>query len=1208
MRHLTRNICISLALLLLCAWAIYPPERSLRLGKDLAGGVSLVYGVDLGPNDTPDIVGRTIEVLKDRINPRGTLDISFIQQGRDRIEISMPLPDAKTLERRDAFKAELRKLEDFDIDLPAFERAMRLTGADREAALRALYQTNGPDGRAAESAPRKALIEPLLAAIRSADEARRAFETPPAGPMRPDDASALEAAAADAAIKLDETRNRVLASVVTPEAMRTALEESDDAPKIRDSATNEIVSLDSPRGQALKNIRSKIGDLPGGAALLDAIEARHKDYVALRKGLDDPADLERLLRGSGVLEFRIALRPGEVSGGAAEEARLRRQLQERGPDGVEAKGVKWFQVNKISNWFNDSRGLEFLRADPAAFFAQSHALVGDFHAGRYYVLLYDEPGLRLTQAEGAWSLTSAGRTVDQNSGFPAVNFAMNPKGAQLLGDLTERNVNRPMAIVLDGQVYSAPNINSRISNSGIIVGRFSDAELNYLIKTLSAGALAAKLGDRPISANTLAPELGSDNLTKGLHASLIALAIVGVFMIGYYFMMGTIAMVALLGNAIIILGTMSLVEASFTLPGIAGIILTFGTAVDSNVLIYERIREELNAGNDLRTSVRLAFQRVLSTIIDSNLSNLIVCVVLAYTATSEIRGFAITLGIGVVGTMISALLFTRIIFVLLIENAGIRTMRQLPIVWPGLQRALTPNVDWIALRWLFIPLSCVMVSAGLFLMWRQGEEILNTEFRGGSAITLQLKDVEKGGVKQPLTLTRGEVDARITRSPDGIAYAAERRAAELQQRLAGMPAGPERDAVERALASERALVDLKNAEVVAINPAADGVTSDRFTIKTTITDSEALKRAITDRFKDEVDSVPALAFRASEFEGVDAAPVFKILDAKLGKNIGREEFSEDVSSYINGVAIVLQDITPRVDERTLTQRLNFMRTQPDKAGFALKREFRVVVPEVYPGTRDVKTAVIVVRDPGITIYDETRWKRDLAASEWTIVREALTVPTTLASISTFSPAVAADFRAKAIVAVVLSLLLIMMYIWVRFGSVRYSLAAVIPLAHDTVVVLAFIGMSKWIYQNIPGAAYLGIRPFKIDLELVAAILTIIGYSLNDSVVILDRIRENRGKLAFTTRKMANDAVNQTLSRTAITGGTTLISVIVLFLYGGEGVTSFAYTMIIGTIVGTYSSWAITALIAFDRKSPPPSSSVARSERSAESDRALVPSA
>ncbi|HLP84937.1 MAG TPA: protein translocase subunit SecF, partial [Phycisphaerales bacterium] len=184
------------------------------------------------------------------------------------------------------------------------------------------------------------------------------------------------------------------------------------------------------------------------------------------------------------------------------------------------------------------------------------------------------------------------------------------------------------------------------------------------------------------------------------------------------------------------------------------------------------------------------------------------------------------------------------------------------------------------------------------------------------------------------------------------------------------------------------------------------------------------------------------------------------------------------------------------------------------------------------------------------------------------------------------PAIAATFTANAITATILSFIFIGIYIWVRFKTPRYSLAAVVALIHDVLVVVGLVALAEILYDNPSThalATSLNLLPFKIDLNLVAALLTIAGYSLNDTVVIMDRIRENRGKLPYATREIINTSINQTFSRTLITGGTTLASCFILYIWGGEGMRAFAFALATGLIVGTYSSVAVAAPIVWSRK-------------------------
>ena len=294
-----------------------------------------------------------------------------------------------------------------------------------------------------------------------------------------------------------------------------------------------------------------------------------------------------------------------------------------------------------------------------------------------------------------------------------------------------------MAIVLDDQVYSAPTLENSISNSGIVTGDFSKTELDYLTRVLAAGALGARLSDQPIAINTLGPSIGADNLRAGMQACFLSILAVGAFMLVYYFGAGFIAIIALAVNGIFIFGIMSLIEGTFTLPGLAGIALTIGTAVDANILIYERIREELERGADLRTAVRLGYDKALSAILDSNLTNLWVCIALILTATTEVKGFAYTMTIGIVGTLFTALFMTKVIYAILLEWIGIRRLPMLATTFPAVRRALEPHVDWISLRRIMVPGSAILVLISWVLVFSRGAALFDTEFRGGLAATMR---------------------------------------------------------------------------------------------------------------------------------------------------------------------------------------------------------------------------------------------------------------------------------------------------------------------------------------------------------------------------------------------------------------------------------------------------------------------------------------
>lgn len=258
-------------------------------------------------------------------------------------------------------------------------------------------------------------------------------------------------------------------------------------------------------------------------------------------------------------------------------------------------------------------------------------------------------------------LVDAQPTFDQN-GRPAVNFRFNPSGARRFGDYTAENIGNPFAIVLDDEVISAPVIQSHIpGGSGIITGRFTVEESTNLAVLLRAGALPAGL--EFLEERTIGPELGADSIAAGKIASLVALGAVLVFMVLSYGLFGAFANVALLINIGLIFGVLSLIGATLTLPGIAGIVLTMGMAVDANVLIFERIREEIASGKGPARAIEQGYERALSAILDANVTTFITAVILYAVGSGPVRGFAITLGLGILTSVFTAFFVTRLLVV-----------------------------------------------------------------------------------------------------------------------------------------------------------------------------------------------------------------------------------------------------------------------------------------------------------------------------------------------------------------------------------------------------------------------------------------------------------------------------------------------------------------------------------------------------------------
>ncbi len=328
-------------------------------------------------------------------------------------------------------------------------------------------------------------------------------------------------------------------------------------------------------------------------------------------------------------------------------------------------------------------------------------------------------------------LVDAQPDFDQN-GRPAVSFRFNPTGARAFGDYTAANIGSPFAIVLDNEVISAPTIQSHIpGGSGIITGRFTVEESTNLAVLLRAGALPAGL--EFLEERTIGPELGADSIEAGKVASIVAFCLVLVFMFASYGLFGLFANIALVINVGLMFGLLSMIGATLTLPGIAGIVLTIGMAVDANVLIFERIREEMKTAKGAARAIELGYEKALSAIVDANITTLITAVILFAMGSGPVRGFAITLGLGIITSVFTAIFVTRLITIMWFERKRPRTVLQGRYLKLVKQET---NINFFR-RWkLSIGLSAVLivVAAGSFLT--QGLNF-GIDFRGGTTIRTQ---------------------------------------------------------------------------------------------------------------------------------------------------------------------------------------------------------------------------------------------------------------------------------------------------------------------------------------------------------------------------------------------------------------------------------------------------------------------------------------
>lgn len=366
--------------------------------------------------------------------------------------------------------------------------------------------------------------------------------------------------------------------------------------------------------QAITTIRNRVDEY-GVAEPVVQRQGMSGDRVLVQlPGVADPERIKELLQNTALLELRLV-----QSGPAESRAALLTPYGGELPDGTEV--------------------LEADDGDPA--------LGGGFY------LLSAEP------AATGRDLKTA-RLGQDELGLPAVNFTLNADAASRFGEFTGANVGRQLAIVLDDLVMSAPTINERIPGNGQISGQYTLEEAEDLALVLRAGALPASI--RYLEERSVGPSLGRESIDQGVYAAIVGMAIVVAFMLVYYKGAGINAVIALALNLIIVMGLMATLGAALTLPGIAGLILLIGMAVDANVIIFERVREELDLGKTVKAAIEAGFSKAFSAIIDANITTLIAAVFLFQFGTGPVRGFAVTLSIGIIASMFTAIFVSRVLF------------------------------------------------------------------------------------------------------------------------------------------------------------------------------------------------------------------------------------------------------------------------------------------------------------------------------------------------------------------------------------------------------------------------------------------------------------------------------------------------------------------------------------------------------------------
>jgi SecD/SecF fusion protein len=760
-----------------------------------------------------------------------------------------------------------------------------------------------------------------------------------------------------------------------------------------------------------------------------------------------------------------------------------------------------------------------------------------------------------------------------NNEGPGVDFQFTAGGKQFY-ELTKRNkptgFQRQLAIIMDGKVVSAPSLRDALNGRGQISGNFESTSANRLVSIINSGNLNAELKQDPVSENTIGATLGQTTIRNGLIAVAASFVAVLLFMVVYYRFAGFVACVALLVNLLLTIGFMVAMNAAFTLPGLAGLVLMLGMAVDANVLIYERLREEREKGATLAAAIRNGYDRALPTIIDTHLTSIFTSIVLYTFGNDALKGFSVSLTVGLIISLFTSLYITRLMFDFWMHMKWLTQLKMLKLF-------ARPKFDFMKIRHLMFTATTISTVAGLALFLWRGEKVLNVDFTQGTAYGGRLAAGKEKSLPEMLALL-GEKrqDEVLKLKPNGVTRNTQAANANIydveyadgsstQVSLANLPDG----ATEKAQIADltRRLSHLPDHSVEQVflkddtGPEFAGGKSRSFTVRTTEKEKEIVQVALDRLLRDEQGEALLAKFRAKPFT-VDGAAVTVGFEHNDGRAIDPLQDEGVSPAYFREFVVRALKTGPfeKEAERVSVSGVN----SPDPAAAAREGQTQryATLSVNFEGLSDVKSR----------LDDPARVQEGTAFLTETLTQAAKgfaerPVPERL---ETFDPSLAKDTRGKALGAILLSWVVILAYLWFRFGSWQFGLAAVICLVHDLCFTLGAIAVCHYLHGTVVGQ-WLALSDFKIDLAAVAALLTLVGYSVNDTIVVFDRIREVRGKNPVLTPQMINDSVNQTLSRTILAALTVFLVVVVLYIWGGEGVHLFAFVMVMGVIVGTYSS-------------------------------------
>jgi len=864
-------------------------------------------------------------------------------------------------------------------------------------------------------------------------------------------------------------------------------------------------------------------------------------------------------------------------------------------------GVRPLRVDVSDSIIRNPIDGRFLDLPPSAAGVEGTALwMKENGLENIQVLMSVDQQLDVTGEDIAFSSTGYDR-----DGSPLVRFKLTDQGSGRFLALTTNNApdgqhRRQLGIVLDNRLLSAPAIQSPISGDGQISGNFTTEEVEQLVQILEAGALPAALTKAPIAENQIDATLGADTIQKGLIAISVALGLVLLFMLFYYRFIGIIACLALVMNLLMTLAVMILINQPLTLPGLAGLVLTVGMSVDANVLIFERIREELNKGAAARMAVRNGFARATTTIIDANLTTLITAIVLYAIGTDQIRGFAVTLILGILFSMFTAIYMSRTLFDIA-ERRGMLSLTMSDMV-NTFRFALSGSkgFDFMSRGPLAMTLSGLLMVAGIAAIVARGGTILDIDFAGGSSVTFRLQEttttdtvravVAKSlagpdGAKAEFTVNNVSMET----APAGTIFkvdSAIENVDELKKRIGeGFAADGSLNLVTYEIeispaGNTQSSLSIGSASTLVVMRAQDDAPApaegDELPATPAADDAPAAPEA------DPADAPAAPADAPAAPADVPAAPADAPATPADAPAAPADATTAPATSPAPSTsAAPVQVRSPEVMSRSRI-RLGIAGSTEDGARVNSKTLLSGIQRAAEAANVSIDLLGVELQPQGT---DANQWSPDseLRFSEWEIglpiefgpadevmasLKETLGSDPIWISSSSVGSRVAGDMINRAFGALFASLICIVGYIWFRFQRVIYGLAAVAALIHDVVITLGAIAVSYWAASFF---GFLLIDQFKISLTVVAALLTVIGYSLNDTIVVFDRIRETKGKSPRLTGEMINSSINSTLSRTLLTSLTTLIVVVLLYFFGGEGIHAFAFSLVVGVTVGTYSS-------------------------------------